>query len=96
MQGTPQQAMPQQAMPQQGAIYVQEKQKFTLFTPTGGEWVSSIYIVLGLICWIVSWSFMKELEFGTANTCTGFAWMFFFAGIVNAAHCVEKAIRNSD
>ena len=89
--------LPQQTIPQQGVIYVEDKQKkFTLFTPTGGEWFSSLYLVLGLICWMVSWSLMEEFELGLAHTCTGFAWLFFFASVTNAVHCVEKAIRNSD
>ncbi len=92
-----QQMPPQGFYPQeQGTIFIQEQKEFTVFTPTGGEWISGIYLFLGLVSWIFSWTFASEFELGMANLCTGFAWFLFFGAIVNAAHCVEKAIRNSD
>ena len=83
------QGAPPQAIPQQTALMIEQKKKYTLMTPTGGEWISSMYVIFGLLCWIIA-SFLP----GNEGICSGLAWMFFFGAVVNAVHCVEKAVRN--
>ena len=76
--------------------YAPLNKKKGVFSTTGAEWITSIYLVLGLISFLAAGYFVTEFELEIAFFCFGISLLLFFGAIVVAVHAVEKAIMNQE
>ena len=97
-----QQPVQVQAVPAQGHMPVsqftgKEEKEWGIFTPTPAEWLTSLMVVVGLFCWMMSYWMLdvEEPSMGALYFWQGSAYLFWFGAIVGAVHSVEKALLNS-
>ena len=104
MPGQPvaQQPVHVQAAPAQGYMPInvntgKGEKEWGIWTPTPAEWMTGIYVVLGLVFWVIMGSMAdnSDVDIFLIYLMNGLAYTFWAGAIVSAIHSVEKALLNS-